>query len=287
MSVAACGRRDVAALPDELLARLGLRRDAVHTDAQAMARVALARQAELGGSLCFLPFCCTLEAEALGAPIRLGDAVAGPRAAAFVCAGLRDVLALPPMDIGCGRIARVLAACQALAGQGEAVALEISGPLTILNWLMELAAVFREWRRDEALFRDVLARLDRELRLFALAAAGRGVRAISFADPVGTLSVLGPGRFDFLADAFTRPFLGRLREAQGFAAALHVCPKTAGGLVSRGLAAWRELPAGGPGSYAEACLAAGADGRIYGEACLKDAGYRPRGGVLRELVLTP
>ena len=287
MTASACGHRDMAALPEELLARLGLTYAAVHTHAPAMARLALARKAGADRALCVLPFCCTLEAEALGASIRLGDAVAGPRAGAFVCASLRDVLALPPMDLDAGRIAQVLAACGMLAREGETVALEISGPLTILNWLMDLATVFKEWRRDESLMRDVLARLDGELRLFALTAAKRGVLAVSFADPVGTLSVLGPGRFGVLADAFTLPFLRRLREEGGLGAVLHVCPNMAGALVAQGRAVWRDLPVGGHASYGEACLAAGGGGRLFGEACLKNSGYRPRGGVIRELVLTP
>lgn len=287
MKTHGCGHRDMAALPAELLDSLGLTYAAVHTHASAMARLVRARNAATGQALCVLPFCCTLEAEALGASIRLGDAVAGPRAGAFVCASVRDVLALPPMDLGSGRIAQVLAACGMLAREGETVALEISGPLTILNWLLDLATVFKEWRRDEALVRDVFTRLDGELRLFALAAAKQGVWAVSFADPVGAASVLGPRRFGFLADAFTVPFLHRLRDESGFGAALHVCPNMAGALVAEGRAVWRELPVNGPASYSEACRAAGGNGRIFGEACLKNTGYRPRGGVIRELVLTP
>jgi uroporphyrinogen-III decarboxylase len=287
MSAYGCGHRDMAVLPEELLTRLGLSYPEVHTDAASMARVARARKADKGLALCALPFCCTLEAEALGASIRLGDATAGPRAGSFVCGCLRDVLALAPMDLGIGRIAQALAACEMLTHAGETVALEISGPLTILNWLMELATVFKEWRRDESLFRDVLVRLGGELCRLALEAARHGVSAVSFADPVGTLSVLGPRRFGFLADAFTLPFLHRLRETDGFGAALHVCPKTARALVGEGLAVWRELPIDGQASYLEACLAVAAKGRLYGEACLKNADYRPRGGVIRELALRP
>ncbi|WP_428559894.1 MAG: uroporphyrinogen decarboxylase family protein [Solidesulfovibrio sp. DCME] len=286
MSASACGHGDMAVLPEALLARLGLTRRQVHTDAAAMARLARARRDDTGLALCLLPFCCTVEAEALGASIDLGDAVAGPRAGAFVCDGLRDVLALAPMGLRAGRLGQVLAACAGLARAGEAVALEISGPLTILNWLMDLTTVFKEWRRDEALFRDVLDRLAEELRLFALAAAKAGVWAVSFADPVGTVGVLGPGRFGVLADAFTVPFLRRLREADGFGARLHVCPRTAGALVAQGRATWREWPVDDRAFPGAAGLPAGHN-RLSGEACLKNAGYRPKGGVVRELVLRP
>ena len=282
MDEPACGHLDATGVEAGLLAGLGLSFPGIHTDGAAMARLSRGIKESNGAVLCTLPFCCTVEAEGLGASIRLGDAVIGPRAQAPKCSSLREVLRLPPMETAAGRLAQVLRACSLLATAGEPVALEISGPMTILNWLMELAVVLREWRRDAALMGEVLARLHEELAGYALAAANTGVSVLGYADPTGALSILGPHRFGFVADRFVLPLLGRLQADAG--AAVHVCPKIAHALVSQGRAHWQDLPLGRPIAYGEGCLAAGQSARPLGEACLKNTGYFLKNGVIKQLV---
>ncbi|OLN28930.1 Methylcobalamin methyltransferase MMP0831 [Desulfovibrio sp. DV] len=280
----ACGHLDATGTEAGLLAGLGLSFPGIHTDGAAMARLARGIKESNGAVLCTLPFCCTVEAEALGASIRLGDAAIGPRAGTFVCSSLREVLRLPPMETAAGRLGQVLRACSLLATAGEPVALEISGPMTILNWLMDLAVVLREWRRDAALMGEVLARLHDELAGYALAAADAGVLVLGYADPTGTLSILGPQRFGFVADRFVLPLLGRLQADVGGKAAVHVCPKLAHALVSEDRASWQDLPLARPMAYGQGCLAAGKNGLPLGEACLKNTGYFLKNGVIKQLV---
>ena len=278
----ACGHLDATGAEAGLLAGLGLSFPGIHTDGAAMARLSRGIKESKDAVLCTLPFCCTVEAEALGASIRLGDAAIGPRAQAPVCSSLRDVLHLPPLETAAARLGQVLRACSLLAKAGEPVALEISGPMTILNWLMDLAVVFREWRRDTALMGEVLARLHEELAGYALAAADAGVSVLGYADPTGTLSILGPHRFGFVADRFVMPLLGRLQTDAG--AAVHICPKLAHALVSEGRASWQDLPLPRPMAYGEGCLAASQSGLPLGEVCLKDTGYFLKNGVIKQLV---
>ena len=280
-----CGHSDAAGADPDVLARLGLSFPDIHTRAASMASLARGIKDKSGSALCLVPFCCTVEAEAFGASIRLGDVAVGPRAGAFVCSSLRDVLHLPPLNLTAGRIAQVLEACAALARAGEAVALEISGPLTILNALLDLTTVFKEWRKDETLFCAVLSRLRQDLGRYARAARERGVAAISYADPAGAVSVLGPRRYAVLAKQFIAPFLKELSGEPAPAVMVHVCPKTAQALVGTEHAAWRELPAPGGASYPEACLAACGEGRLFGETCLKNAGYRLKNGRLKILAI--
>lgn len=284
MTEPACGHLDATGVEAGLLARLGLAFPGLHTDSAALASLARGIRESNGAVLCTLPFCCTVEAEALGASIRLGDAAVGPRAQAPVCSSLRAVLRLPPLTTAAGRMGQVLRACALLSGAGDPVALEISGPLTILNWLMELAVVLREWRRDAALMAEVLARLQDELAGYALAAAKAGVSVLGYADPTGTLSILGPKRFAFVADRFVLPLLGRLQADIGGKAAVHVCPKIAHALVSEGRAHWQDLPLGRPMAYGQGCLAAGKSGLSLGEACLKNTGYILKNGIIKQLV---
>jgi len=280
-----CGHLDAAGQDAGLVRELGLTCPEVHTDGPAMARLARAVRQRDGAAVCRLPFCCTVEAQALGAAIRLGDAAAGPRPGPPVRAGLAEILAGPSLDPSRGRPAQVLAACAALAAVGEPVVLEIAGPMTILSALADLTAILKDWRRDAALMAAVLGRLLEELAGYAREAGRRGVALVSLADPAGTVSILGPHRFAALAEGFTLPWLRLLRTDPDFAPGLHVCPKTARGLVEEGLADWRELPLDRPAGYAEACLSLGPGGRVFGQACLNNPGARLPHGVLRELVV--
>ncbi|EKO39774.1 MAG: uroporphyrinogen-III decarboxylase [Solidesulfovibrio magneticus str. Maddingley MBC34] len=280
-----CGHLDAAGQDAALARELGLSFPEVHVDGPAMARLARAVRRRDGAAVCRLPFCCTVEAQALGAAIRLGDAAAGPRPGPPVRAGLAEILAGPSLDPTRGRPAQVLAACAALAAAGEPVALEIAGPITILSALADLTAVLKDWRRDPALMEAVLGRLLGELASYAREAGRCGVALVSLADPAGTVSILGPRRFAALAEGFTLPWLRLLRADPDFAPGLHVCPKTARGLVEEGLAGWRKLPLDRPAGYAEACLALGPGGRVFGQACLSNPGARLPDGLLRELVV--
>ncbi|MHC1711237.1 MAG: uroporphyrinogen decarboxylase family protein [Solidesulfovibrio sp.] len=286
MSEPACGHLDAAGVDDELLARLQLAFPETHQDGASMARLALGVKEKKSAALCALPFCCTVEAEALGASIRLGGATSCPRAGAFVCSSLRDVLRLRSMDFILGRISQVLEACSMLTQAGEPVALEVSGPMTILNWLMELAVVLKEWHKEAALMREVLARLGEELHRYALAAAERGIAILCYADPTGTVSILGPKRFAFVADLAVLPLLRRLEADAGFKAAVHVCPKTAYALVDGDRATWRDLPLDHPMPYDEGCLVAGKSALPLGEACIKNNGYYLKKSTIKGLVLS-
>ena len=285
MTDPACGHLDSAGIASGLAAKLNLAFPETHREGAGMARLALGLKTERGAALCSLPFCCTVEAEALGASVILGDADNGPRTKEFVCSSLRDVLLLKPMDFAAGRVAQVLGACSLLVAGGERVALEISGPMTILNWLMDLRVVFREWRKDGELMRETVSRLRGELLRYALEAGRKGVNVLCHADPAGTLAILGPERFSFMADAFLLPFLRGLEAEDSFKAAVQVCPKTSHALVRCGRAVWRELPLKRPMAYDAGCLAAAGDAPFLGEACIRNPEYYLKDGSIKKLVL--
>jgi uroporphyrinogen-III decarboxylase len=279
-----CEYLSVRPLLADIARRKGL--DLVEAHGQAGGLAALAAGVKESGAsvFCNLPLCCTVEAEALGAVITFGDGRMDPRAGAPFCRGLEEILDLQAMDLSSGRIAAVLEACSLLHARGEHVALEISGPLTILNWIVDLMVLFREWRKNVALMLAVLARLQEELFAFALAAGKSGVTLLSFADPLCSFSLLGPKRFAFLAEEFVLPFLRRLKN-ENVAPLVHVCPQTSRSLVQLGLASWKPLRLAGPCTYTQGCLEAQDRALFLGEACIKNDARRLPDGVIKELIL--
>lgn len=265
-----CGYVDMAGVPPEVLAALGLRAPDFHHEPESLVRLARALRDERGLPLCVLPFCCTLEAEALGAVVYEDASGGAPRVREFVYRSLRDVLLAPPLNPASGRLGVMLEACARLHEAGEGVALELAGPMTILNGLLELAVVFREWRKEPSLMDEVLTRLLEDQLRYAGSAVKAGVNVLCVADPAGGMGILGPQWAAATAKTFVMPLLQHL-EADLPDTMVHVCPRLARELVENNLAVWRESPLEAPQSYGQLCLSGLPGPRRVGRVCIKNS----------------
>lgn len=123
-----------------------------------------------GSGFCELPFCHTLEGEALGGIVNFSGTF-GPRANAYSCTTAQELLALPAMDLKSGRVAQVLEACARLRAEGDEVILMVSGPFTILNLLIDPMLLYRILRKTPEDMQAILDKLGGNS-----AAAGCGAR---------------------------------------------------------------------------------------------------------------
>jgi len=237
------------------------------------------------GSCCSLPFCCTVEGEALGADVCMGDDTAGPRAAGDPAWEWQKPLVFPAVDFSEGRIGAALSACRLLKQRGESVVLEISGPITVLNCFMDLSTLFKTWRKRPEWVEDAL----RQLKLFHLQymrhASEAGADLICYADPVGSYSILGPRYAKELMRKYVVPLLRRIEAGDNVASGVHICPKTVQMLTEYGFAQWERVAVGTVADYARGCLTAAGKSVFFGEACLKNTGYQPENGEIKTLRL--
>lgn len=238
-----------------------------------MAKIALEIRKKENVNFCTLPFCHTLEAEAMGGRVNLGNASAGPRAKEYICETPEQLLALPSIDYEKGRINETLKACRYLRGQGENVALMISGPFTILNVLMDPRHVFRAMRKQPEKMQRVFDRLSEELLRFIERAIGYDVNIISYADPSGSLNILGPKNTGYMVGHFTYPFLKRAEKTAAGRAQIFLCPKTSFALLGMDKMEWADIPVEGPMPYVDAVLSVKEKTAIAGQMCIKNSGY--------------
>ena len=84
-----------------------------------MARLSKALKEHDGAAFCELPFCHTVEAEAMGGIVNYGNERTGPRAGEYICHSVEELLELPSIDFEKGRIHEVLLACRQLREEGE------------------------------------------------------------------------------------------------------------------------------------------------------------------------
>ena len=249
-----------------------------------MARLALAQKEKTGAAFCTLPFCHTVEGEAFGGIVNLGNGTIGPRAKEYVVQSLDEVLALSDIDFSRGRIREVLDACRRLKEQGETVCLNISGPITVLNVLLDVKYVYKGLRKNPEVTYDVFWKIGRNLLQYVEEAKKLGVDMISYADSAGGVNILGPKLAREVVEHFTDPFIKELSgQLEGML--LILCPKTAYALTGCEKAEWRDVKLPEKMSYAEACAWGRDSIRITGHRCIKDSSGNYENDSIKELVL--
>lgn len=280
-----CGYDNPAALPPETAERMGLSFPQMHCNAADMASLASAICEERGDAVCSLPFCCTVEAEAFGADINMEDATFGPRTKAHRYGALEELLDLEPLDFGKGRIREVLEACRIIKSRGGHVSIEISGPITILNSLIDVSKIFKGWKKQPELMECILRRMGDELYNYTAEALKSGADVISFADPTGAIGIIGPKYARLWAEIFCIPFLKKAEKLLGGKSVMQICPRSSHMMVGMELAKWEHVSLGRPMRYDEACLAAVGKLTFIGESCVKNRSFRLPGGIMQEFVL--
>ena len=268
-----CKHQNGSGFSEEIIKLTGLTFPEAHNDSASLAALALAVKKEENLPFCMLPFCNTIEAEALGAKIELGDPRIGPRPKEYTFSIMEDLLQISPIDFAKGRIRNVLEACSFLKDQGEKVALGICGPYSIINCVMDLSIFFKSWHRNPELVEEVLAFLADNLLNYCQAACEAGVDIISYADPAGSLKILGPRYSEKTAKLFTIPFLSKAISIADKKCLIHICPKTY--LVLKGLdmVEYGAISISDKISYNEAVIMAIKKTDVIGQACLKDNLY--------------
>ena len=280
-----CNYLNDTGFTQELVDSQGLKFPEAYLYADPMCDAALAVRQQLGMSYCILPFCHTVEADAMGGKIKYGDAVTGPRTSGFICETVEDLQKLSDIDFSRGRILEVLKACRMLRERGENVVLLITGPFTALNALLDARYLFRAFRKQPDEMKTVMAYVERNLINFVREALKYGVNYLSYADPVGGVSIVGPKQAEETVWDFTYPLMKKMESLLGDDAVMALCPRTTFALIGTGAASWGKLDLGGEMSYSEALVEAMGKARLIGETCIKNSDYKIPNGILKTIVL--
>jgi [methyl-Co(III) methanol-specific corrinoid protein]:coenzyme M methyltransferase len=201
---------------------------AAHSDASLMVALAAAMHEASGFDNVAAPFCMTVEAEAFGAQIGMGDRTSQPRVLAPVLPDDGGG-ALPQPDWRAGRAGVLLDALRALAGRcpDAAVIGNLVGPFSLLSMLADPLMALRWTRRRPELAAGHLEAITAHLERFAAEQVGAGAHAVCIADPTATGEILGGELFR----RFALPYLNRLARSvrqAGAPAIVHICGDVAG-----------------------------------------------------------
>ena len=195
-----------------------------HTDARKMADLAKAVY-DYG---CFenvgVPFCMTVEAEAMGAPVDMGSNVFEPRVTGYVMESVSEFGKLPVKDVESGRCGVVLEAIRYLKGENLEVPVvgNLTGPISTASSLMEPMVFYRELRKKNEDAHRFLQFVTDRLLEFGKAQIRAGADVIAISDPSGTGEILGPKYFEEFAVKYINQLVDGFRE-EGAGTIVHIC----------------------------------------------------------------
>ncbi len=280
-----CTYDNSAGISGEVTKGLGLTFPDAYLHHETMAALSKALKEHDKAAFCELPFCHTVEAEAMGGIINYGNELTGPRAKEYICTTPEELLDLPGIDFSKGRIHEVLLACKALREEGEHVVMQVSGPFTILNVLIDAKHVFKGMRKKPELMKEVFWKLGDEILRFMEEAKRYGADLISYADSSGGLNILGPKMAEQVVEDFTYEFLKKAEALADDKTMLLLCPKTTFALLGTGKARFRDMMLSGAMAYGEACIEMTGKAKLAGQMCIKNVGYQLENAVFKEVVL--
>lgn len=280
-----CGYGNSVGISSEVTAGLGLEFPDAYKHADTMKILARAVKDHDGADFCLLPFCRTVEAEAMGANINLGNESTCPRAGEYCCTTLDEVMALPDIDFSRGRIHEVLVAASELKAEGEVMAIEIPGPLTVLNNIIDARYVFRALRKDPQALYQVMEKIADQLLLYIDEIKKTGTDIVIYSDSAGALDILGPKMLAQVTNDFTYGFVKRMTAKADGGLIILLCPKFAFALLDTDNAETAVHDFGESIDFLEAMLKLKGKVAITGQLCIKQTGVAIANGKFKELVL--
>lgn len=181
----------------EIMVKSDCRWPEAHLDPEQMAGLALALNEAGGFENYGVPFCMTVEAEAMGARVNLGNQLCEPHVVDYLLQTSAQVDILQPLDIYTGRTKVVIDAIRILKAQNTEVPIvgNLTGPVSTAGTLVDIAVLLKEFRKRPAEAEKLMAFIADQLITFGKAQIAAGADAICISEPSGTGEILGPQRF--------------------------------------------------------------------------------------------
>lgn len=208
----------------ELMDKVQVYLPAAHSDARMMADLAKAVY-ENG---CFenfgVPFCMTVEAEAMGAKVDMGSNIFEPHVKEYVIDTVADYKKLPPVDVNAGRSGVVLEAIRLLKAETKDVPIigNLTGPISTASSVMEPVVYYKELRKKNADAHEYMEFITDQLIAMGRAQIEAGADIIAISDPSGTGEILGPRYFKEFAVKYLNKLIDGL-QAEKMGTIVHIC----------------------------------------------------------------
>ena len=220
-------------IPESIVKKMGMNFPEIHTKAEYMATLSKELKEYKKDTLCRVPFCNTVEAEALGGNIKLGDAKAGPRVESYAFNSIDELMEIGEINLTQKRINEVLKAVEILSSKGETVVLNVIGPFTIITSLVDSRIFYKAMRKNKEMVYDFLKIIEDNIVKYMEEGINRGAKIISYADPVGAKDIVGPKVYKDFSGKSSYNILKNMEDKLDDSI-MHICGKTSTALQNIG-----------------------------------------------------
>lgn len=201
-----------------------------HTDANIMANLAEGVYENGGFENFGVPFCMTVEAEAMGAAVSLGTKVNEPRVTEYVINSVSEWRKLKNINLNEGRAKVVLEAIKILKGKNANVPIvaNLTGPVSLASSLMEPMIYYKELVKKPEEAHKFMEFVTNNLIEFGKAQLEAGASVLTISDPSGTGELLGPKMFRQFAVPYLNKIIDSLEKFAEVGTIIHICGRLKG-----------------------------------------------------------
>jgi [methyl-Co(III) methanol-specific corrinoid protein]:coenzyme M methyltransferase len=196
-----------------------------HWEPKKIARLAASTYELTGVPCCTVPFCLTLEGEALGCPLDKGTNITQPQIMEHLETGF-DEFEVPGDFLERGRIPAVLEAISLLAASQrdvQPVNMKVTGPFTIACAVFGAERVLLATIEEPDAVKRVMQKMAEVGIALSRAAIQAGADTITISDPVASGDLLSGDQYAEFARPYEQQVFATLKD---FPTALHICGYT-------------------------------------------------------------
>jgi len=248
-----CPTHEMDHISKSVAKKSGITFPKAHTDKNSMATLARVLMKQRGDVLTKVPFCVTVEADAFGACIKMGSTLTSPRPEGHCFSSIEQMSGLQTFDIFKGRIGEVLEAVEILAKSGEKVVLNVAGPFTIINSLIDPLLFYNGMRKYPSQIREILGVIEKSIIKYSADGIRRGASIISYEDVVGVSDIIGPEIYKNFSAPSSLNIINGIKKADGVFI-IHLCGQTSAALEKAGMIKSYSIEATEYPTYGQALL---------------------------------
>ncbi len=211
---------------EDIMDKTGCQWPDAHSDAVLMAKLS-AGMYEFGGFENYgVPFCMTVEAEAMGASVIMGSRVNEPRIDKYPISSVAEWRKLKRIEVEDNkRINVTLEAINILKNKNNAVPIvgNLIGPVSLASSLVEPTIFYKEIIKKRELCHEFMEFVTENLIVFGKAQIAAGADVIAISDPSATGEILGPKLFHEYGVRYINKIVKELRPLFKTGLIVHIC----------------------------------------------------------------
>ena len=182
----------------ELMDVAGITWPEAHLNPEMMANLAIASYENKCFENVGVPFCMTIEAEAMGSQVTMGSKIFEPHVTGYAFDSVKDWKKLHKLDLTKGRAKVVLDAIKIIKSKNLNAPIigNITGPISVASSVIEPSNFYKSMRKNNETVHEYMKFITEEIIEFANAQIEAGADTIVISDPSGTGEILGPKFFE-------------------------------------------------------------------------------------------